>query len=279
MANNPLQHYFRQPKLYTRLPSGTSYYSPDIVEFTDNGEIGIMAMTAKDESALKNPDGLLNGEAIANVIKSCVPSVLNPKKLLSNDIDAIFIAIRHASYGDAAEINVLCPACFEKNTFELTIDQTLGNMQLLEESYTVTLPSNLEIKVRPFTYAQTMNSIQSQFEQHKITQSLTNNSVDDDARIKIISASFTKMEELNVSLITSAVESIKIDDENITTNSAHIRDFLCNIERADYETIEKMVSSINKIGVPSKFDAECTKCKHTWEADIDFNPINFSIAS
>ena len=82
---NPLTQYFRQFKLYLKLPSGIAYYTTDQVQFTDSGEIGVMPMTGKDELSLKNPDALLNGEALVEVIKSCVPGVKNPRVLLTND--------------------------------------------------------------------------------------------------------------------------------------------------------------------------------------------------
>ena len=82
---NPLSKFYRSPALYTSLPSGTSYYSSDQVEFTESGEVAVYPMTLSDEILLKNPDALLNGEAIASVISNCVPGVKKPKDLLSND--------------------------------------------------------------------------------------------------------------------------------------------------------------------------------------------------
>ena len=60
---NPLKQYFRAIKMYLKIPSGTSYYSPDVITFTDGGEVGVLPMTGNDELILKNPDALLNGEA------------------------------------------------------------------------------------------------------------------------------------------------------------------------------------------------------------------------
>ena len=46
---------------------------------------------------LKNPDALLNGEAVASLIKSCVPDIKDPKKMFSADVDALLIAIKDTS--------------------------------------------------------------------------------------------------------------------------------------------------------------------------------------
>ena len=75
---NPLAAHFRQPKLYMKLPSGGLFNTKENLDMPDSNEIAIFPMTAKDEILMKNPDALLNGEAVLQVIKSCVPSVLEP---------------------------------------------------------------------------------------------------------------------------------------------------------------------------------------------------------
>ena len=69
MANNhnPLAGHFRVPKLYTELPSGGKFYDSDTIDFTENDELPVFPMTAKDEIMLKNPDALLNGEAVGAI--------------------------------------------------------------------------------------------------------------------------------------------------------------------------------------------------------------------
>ena len=64
---NPLSKYFRQPKIYLRLPSKGKFYSPGSLVMTESGELPVYAMTAKDELLIKTPDALLNGEATVEV--------------------------------------------------------------------------------------------------------------------------------------------------------------------------------------------------------------------
>ena len=108
---NPLSAYFRAPKLWTNIPSSGKFYDADVITIPESGEFAIYPMTTKDELVLKNPDALLNGEAVATLIKSCVPEVKQPKKLFSADVDALLIAIRGASGGDLVEVNAECPEC------------------------------------------------------------------------------------------------------------------------------------------------------------------------
>ena len=73
--HNPLSAHFRAPKLFTPLPSEGRFYDNSVVEMPETLELPVFSMTAKDEMIMKNPDALLNGEAVAQVIQSCVPNV------------------------------------------------------------------------------------------------------------------------------------------------------------------------------------------------------------
>ena len=53
-TSNPLQKYFRQPKLHVRLPSGGKYYPPGSLDLPESGEVAIYPLTAKDELLLKS---------------------------------------------------------------------------------------------------------------------------------------------------------------------------------------------------------------------------------
>lgn len=74
---NPLQKYFRQPKIYLSLPSNGKYYPAGSLEISETGEYPVFPMTARDEIMIKTPDALLNGEATVAVIKSCIPLLKN----------------------------------------------------------------------------------------------------------------------------------------------------------------------------------------------------------
>ena len=54
-GSNPLQKYFRQPKLYITLPSKGKFYPGGVFESTESGELPVFSMTAKDELTFKTP--------------------------------------------------------------------------------------------------------------------------------------------------------------------------------------------------------------------------------
>lgn len=274
---NPLKQYFRQFKLYIRLPSGTTYYPPNAIEFTETGEVGVMPMTGKDELILKNPDALLNGQALLEVIASCVPAVKNPKLLLTNDIDALITAIRLATYNDKLETEIKCPNCGHENLFKLDLQYAIDNITYLEKDYVVHLENGLSVFVKPYGFPELLKGLHSQFEQSKLTRLIESQDMTEEKRLKVLSEVFQKMSVITYELLSNSV--IKVVDERNgvdVSDREFIKDFLQNIDKKSVDKIADLIKEINLIGIKRTFMAKCQSCEHTWENEIDFNPVNFS---
>jgi len=274
---NPLASYFRQFKLYLKLPSGTTYYKPDVITFTDTNEVGIMPMTGKDELILKNPDALLNGEALIEVIKSCCPAINEPRSLLTNDIDAIITAIRYATYNDALETELACPKCNHKNVYKLDLQYSIDNMTYLEPEYVVNLESGVSVFVKPYGFPELLKGLHAQFEQSKLTRAIESESLSEDERLKIFSTAFKELSIVTYTLMLNSV--IKVVDESRdidVSDKDDIKEFLQNIDKKSSDKISDLITEINQIGIKKTFTAICNECKHEWESEVDFNPVNFS---
>lgn len=277
MDQNPLKQYFRQFKLYLKLPSGTSYYPPGSIDFTESGEVGVMPMTGRDELALKNPDSLLNGEALIEVIKSCIPAVKNPRILLTNDIDALITAVRFATFNDSLETNLRCPECSHHNSFKLDLQYALDNMEYLEAEYVVHLDTGASVFVRPYTFPDLLKTLHSQFEQNKIARAIENETLSDVQRTEIFAKAFKEVSTLTYELLLNSI--IKVVDESKgidVSNKDFIKEFLFNIDKKSIDKISDIIKEINNIGIKRTFIAKCDACNHEWENEIDFNPVNFS---
>lgn len=275
--SNPLSQYFRQIKLYIKLPSGTTYYKPNDVHFTDNGEIGVMPMTGKDELALKNPDALLNGEALVEVIKSCVPGVTSPTVLLTNDIDALITAIRFATFNDELETTLHCPKCGSENVFKLDLQYALDNMEYLDAEYAVNLESGASVFVRPYDFPSILKQLHAQFEQNKLTRAVSSNTITDQQRTDIFAKAFKEMATVTYELMLRSIVKVVDESNNVNVSDKnHIKEFLVNIDKKSVDLISDQITALNIIGIKRTFSATCDKCAHVWENDIDFNPVNFS---
>jgi hypothetical protein len=277
VQQNPLKQYFRQIKLYLKLPGGTAYYKPDQVQFTEGGEVGVLPMTGKDELSLKNPDALLNGEALIEVIKSCVPGVKDPRALLTNDIDALITAIRFATFNDSLETTIHCPSCGHENNFKLDLQYALDNMEYLDTEYVANLDSGVSVYVKPHSFPELLKGLHTQFEQNKLTRALNNEALNDDERTAMVGKAFKEMSNITYELMINSIVKVVDEANNVNvSNKVHIKEFLYNIDNLSAEKISKLIDQINLIGIKRTFTAKCEKCEHEWENDIDFNPVNFS---
>jgi len=70
MVQNPLQQYFRQPKIWVGLPSNGVYSESGTFD-GDVSNMPIFGMTGMDEIILKTPDALITGESTIKIIQSC----------------------------------------------------------------------------------------------------------------------------------------------------------------------------------------------------------------
>jgi DNA-directed RNA polymerase subunit M/transcription elongation factor TFIIS len=260
-----------------KLPSGTSYYTPDVVTFTDKGEIGVMPMTGKDELAFKNPDALLNGEALIEVLTSCVPAVKQPRALLTNDIDALITAIRYATFNDSLETALSCPKCGYDNTFKLNLQYALDNMEELDPEYIVHLDTGVSVFVKPYAFPDLLKGLHSNFEQAKLQRAVESQTLSDNDRSAIFGKAFKELATIKFELMLGGV--VKVVDESKGINVSDkkfIKEFLYNIDKKSVDKIHDLLTKINQIGIKRTFTAKCEKCDHTWESEVDFNPVNFS---
>lgn len=280
-TQNPLSGYFRSPKLYTQLPSLGKFYSNDVVEIPESGELAVYAMTAKDEMIMKNPDALLNGEAVAQVIQSCVPAVKKPRSLISNDVDTLLIAIQGATNGDEIEVKDKCPTCGHEDSGIVSVESILETMTVLEERYLCNLNNGLQVEIQPFTYESTIKAGIANFRTTRSLQSVAQIS-DEMEQLKAFDENFRQIAALNFDLVVDSVASVSGTDSHgeqfIVTDRASIREFLENSESIVGKQIEQTIEKVSNLGVNKEVMLECPE-HGKFEASVAFDPVNFSIAS
>ena len=114
-----LEKYKRQPKIYIDLPSKGIYYDNTIVQDSQYTQIPVFGMNTMDEIMLKTPDALFSGQATVDIIKSCMPVILDPWRLVGFDIDYVLMSIRIATYGESMGITATCPKCTHANNVDI----------------------------------------------------------------------------------------------------------------------------------------------------------------
>lgn len=276
---NPLQNYFRKVETYVKLPSSSGdFIEEGTIEYdNDSKELPVYAMTAKDELLFKSPDALLNGEATVKVIKSCVPNIKNPKKLLKNDVDLLLAVIKNVSY-DTYDTVVVCPKCQHQDEYSLDVDMIVQSTEMLDDSYPVNLSNGLTLMVSPHIYESTIKAMNVAFQEAKFLTTLneSNFAGNHPAQIEKLSQIMKKITDLNFDLVADSVYRIVDERNNIdVTNKQHIRELLLNISVSDADLIDSEIQRISRIGLINHMEYKCSKCEHEWEAELSFDPVAF----
>lgn len=270
---NPLAQWYRQPKIYIRLPSNGRFYPKGSLDVSESGEYPVYAMTAKDELMFKTPDALLSGQSTVEVIKSCVPAILDPWKMPSLDVDAVLMAIRIATYGENMEVSADCPACNTENDFVVNLTKFLNKIQNFDYESVIN-HDPLTIHVRPYTYQEMTKTSLKTFEQQRVFSIINDESLSDEKKLEMFGQSFVKLTELTVDIVAGCIS--KIDSPNGSTeDQAFIKEFLNNAPKEVFETISQHVTQIrDNIEIPPQ-DAECTECQHKFKMPITMDQSNF----
>lgn len=270
---NPLANWFRQPKIYIKLPSGGEFYPPGSLDVSHNGEYPVYAMTAKDELMLKTPDALLSGQSVVEVIKSCVPAILDPWQMPSIDLDAVLIAIRVATYGETMEIGSTCPACQAENSYDINLVGRLEELSIFKYEPIVNCDP-LVVHIRPYTYQEMTKTSLKTFEQQRIFDIVNNDSISDEEKIKRFGESFVKLSELTVEIIAGCIS--KIDSPNGSTDDLKfIREFIDNAPKSVFEKISEHVGELKKRADMPDLKVKCTSCNNEYEIAVDMDQSNF----
>jgi hypothetical protein len=278
--NNPLRKYFRQPKIYLKLPSRGKYYAPGSIDLPENGELPIFAMTAKDELMFKTPDALINGEATVDVIKSCVPGIRDPWKMPSIDNDAILIAIRMATFGEKLEINTKVPVTGEDKDFEIDLRMLLEQLLEFEFDPFIQISDEMTIEIKPTTYKEFTDNALKTFEEQRIFKIINDDSISDDQKLAVFAKSFRKLTDITIDLVVNSVACIDTPDGRVT-DKKHIRDFFSNADRDTFDKVMKHLETIrdnNKIkplivnATPEEIEAGVPE---TYEIPITFDQSSF----
>jgi hypothetical protein len=271
--NNPLAGYYRQPKLYIKLPSHGEFYPEESIDRSEIGEYAVYAMTAKDELMLKTPDALMNGQATVEVIKSCVPAIKNPWHMPSIDIDALLIAVRIATYGENMEFSSKCPSCGNFNDLVFNLITYLDQASSFEYNNIIDV-GPLKIFIRPYDYKElTKNAIKS-LEQQKIISIVNDETLSEEEKIEQFGESFVKLTELTVNVVAGCIDRIETP-EGAVNDRRMILEFINNTSKEVFNAInDRIVELKDNISLKSQ-NAKCQECGHEYMIDVTLDQSNF----
>jgi len=240
---NPLLGYMRQPKIYVRLPSNGLFWEEGSIDMPENSELPVYSMSAKDELTFKTPDALMNGQAVVDVIQSCIPNIKDAWRCPGIDVDLILIAIRIATYGGMMTISHRVPGTDDTVDHEIDLtavmDQILSTTQWNE---TVEISPGIICGVKPLSYRLMTDVSIRTFESQKTIQSIADSDLTDEQKLEFFNQGISKLTDLTVEMIAESVFYVKTPD-NFVEDKTFIQEFIKN---ADAGLIQKIQDLINE---------------------------------
>jgi hypothetical protein len=269
--NNPLQKYFRQPKIYISLPSQGMFNRLGTID-NANGQIPVMSMTGMDELLLKTPDALMNGDATVKVIQSCVPNIKNAWEICNLDLDILLVAIRIATYGNNMDLGHTCPNCSSENEYTANLMNVVDHFSKCRYDNKIVI-DELTIFIRPLDYKTMTEFNLKNFElQRQLKQSF--DLEDEDARLKIIADIYERLSVIQNESYIASIESIQVPDA-VVNEREYIAEWVVNSEKSMFDSIKQQIEKNNKSWSIPEMTVKCDSCGHESNLSIQMDQSNF----
>jgi len=275
MSANPLQKYFRQPKIFISLPSQGIYNHKGSIE-GDVTKLPIYGMTGMDEILLKTADALLSGESTARVIASCCPNIVDPWDISMLDMDILLSAIRIATYGNTLEATRACSSCGAENTYTINLSDIIEfySQCRYNNSFKV---HDLTVTLRPMTYKQSTSFALRNFElQRKVIQ--IQSILDDAERAKTNKDILEDLTLLKLDIASAGIESVSIGSE-IVTDPQFIKEWITNTDVHVTESLNSHADKMKDSLTPPEKSIVCDSCGHQDTIKIELDQSNFFVGA
>jgi hypothetical protein len=274
MTTNPLQKYFRQPKLFLSLPSKGMFYKEGTF-VGDYTNVPIFGMTGMDEIIMKTPDALFSGEATIKTMESCCPAIKDGRSVPSLDTDALLIAIRIATYGEELKVDHICKNCGAENSYDIKLAGILEQYQSKNFSNRLKI-DDLTIVFKPLTYEETTKFGLENFKLQKMLGQITEATTDEDKQ-KYIDEIYGRLADIQVAVFLSSIESIHTETE-IVSDREFIKEWLSNTISDNYKKIKSKIEELRSEWSIPPVNVLCEDCGTEDSLEIIMDQSNFFAA-
>jgi hypothetical protein len=278
--NNPLTKFMRQPKIYITLPSQGKYWPPGSIEIPENEQLAVYSMTAKDEMLFKTPDALMNGQAVVDVIQSCIPSIKNAWHTPSIDMDMILVAIRIATYGEKMTITASVPVINEEEEYDIDLHQFVDKVSSNAWVEQIPVADDLILFVRPLTYRHLTNIGIKSFETNKIIQVASNQDLTEKQKLQLVNDSFKVLSDLTTDMMVGTIFKIKTDEGDVI-ETRYIKEFIENADKGIFDLVQKHINDLKEqneikpITITTSGEQREAGAPETFEVPINFDHATF----
>ena len=269
-----LKKHTRQPKIFIDLPSNGQFYDNTVLQDMQTTQIPVYGMTAMDEIMLKTPDALFTGEATVRVIQSCIPTILNPWRLIGYDMDYVLIAIRMASYSDALPLETTCANCETKNTNEIKLSYLLDSFSTYKSHESFML-NELTVNLAPIDYKTHTGFQQEQYTlERQVAQIQVGGKEQNLEKEKMLQELLNQMTNIQLRLSVAYIDNIT-DGTDKEADSKKILEFISNNDAKFYKDLQVKINDISQSWQLPTFDVDCQECDNKYKAKINLDYSSF----
>ena len=273
MAQNPLQQYFRQPKIFIDLPSRGAYHA-DGTLLGEVTNMPVYGMTGMDEIIVKTPDALMTGESVVKVIESCCPTVKDAWSLSVLDTDLIFAAIRIATYGNQLGMSNTCTECGAESDYDADLNKVVEHYSNCKYDNRVVV-GDLVINLHPLTYKQSTEFNMKNFAfQQQLRQ--VEPMEETPERQAIINKLWNDLAESQNLLFTTTIHSVETES-TIVTERGHIEEWIKNCDRSIIDAVKEQIEKNRRVWDMPTYPVKCNSCGHEVNLMVDLDQSNFFV--
>jgi hypothetical protein len=272
MAQNPLQEYYRQPRIFISLPSKGIYNKLGSIS-GDPLHMPIYGMTGMDDIIMKTPDALLTGESTTKLFESCCPSIKDGWEVTTLDTDLLLTAIRIATHGSVLEIVHTCSKCKTENEYDVDLGTVIDHFASCKYENTIEY-GTLTIKLQPLTYRQTTDFSLRNFQLQQRLAATKDADADDQK--KLISSLFIELGDIQNEIYTTSIESIDTG-KILVSERDFIAEWLQNCDKTVFDLIKEKFNKNKSIWKIPEVNVVCSnkECGHKSEVSIELDQTNF----
>jgi hypothetical protein len=219
----------------------------------------------------------MNGSSMAEMIRSCCPSIKDPWSIPMIDMDAILIAIRLSSYGEGMDMTSKCTHCGHENEHTIDLRLLLDSIKTIASFDQQTYLEGLIFEIQPQTFKDLNIASMISFEQQKIVAAVENSELTAEEKKAQFDASFKKLTDLNISTLVNCIRSITTEDNQTVKEKSLIIDFLNQTDRKTYDEVRDLVTDIVKANALESMPVVCSSCETEYKINLDFNQSNFFV--
>lgn len=273
---NPLLMKVKLPGRVFQFPSKGLFYGSDVfASHVKDGEVEVKPMSALTELKLRSPDLLFSGRALMEVCAECCPDILQPNKLITKDVDALFTFLKISTYGSTMNLSSIhrCPDA-KIHQYEVNLETIVGapnnaSLASKNEIYSVTLSNGQKVKLRPVSFD---DSLKLNHLRQELQSTFERSGQRDPANEDV--------EKLLLIDLLSVVEGVEASVDGTTTpvlitDRKLLEEWARHLQRKWIDELSAQAARADQWGYSMKLKLQCRDCGEEYEHDIEIDPINF----